>query len=831
MSAGDAPADVPAPIARLKDELAALERAYSPGHHGLWSARRRAELVDVALVDLYAAAASTGDRAPRTALVALGGYGRGALCPRSDIDIVLLHDGAEAAAVAALTQQLLYPLWDAGFTMGHAVRTPVESVELATERLDAATAMLDARLLAGDVDLLVDASGPVLTRLRSDVDGFAESLANDARDRRTRFGSAAYLLEPELKEGGGGLRDIHAFGWLQQVRGRSLEDDGLLRIAERARLEAAQEFLTRVRSAMHLESGRRTDRLLREQQHDIAKVMGFQDEPRLIAEDGLMRTVFEHARVVDALTEDVIVHGRPSGGSSDQVEVLHAADALALIARAAEEGRSLSAAELDAVEVVASPDAVEWSDAVRDAFLRILRARPGAADGLQALDRTGLLARLIPEWLDVRCRPQRDPYHRYTVDVHLLRAFDRMSRALAEPNADDPLEVVAADHIEERDGGLLGALLHDIGKNGEGGHVLVGDRVAATILARMDVEASTGELARFMVAEHLLLPDTATRRDLGDDDLILDVAARVETPERLGALYLLAKADALATGPSAWTPWRQALIRELVAKVQRVFERGEMGVEVAERLADAVDLVRELLAGERPEEVERFIMRMPRSYFLSIPPAQIARHFATIEPDLGKHDVRTSTRQGGRPGTYELLVVAADRPGLLSWIAGALSLAGLSILTAQVFTTEDGVAADLFQVQGVFEPDVGEERWREFRSLLRKAIDGRVSLEHRMTEKRRHYPERSDTPVTVAVDNGASDFFTVIEIGAPDRIGLLYDITRTLSDLGLDVHLAKVATYTDRVIDAFYVRDALGRKVLEAADVASVEHSIRALLE
>ena len=831
MSAGDAPAAAPATIARLKDELAALERAYSPGHHGLWSARRRAELVDAAFVDLYAAATSDGDRAPRTALVALGGYGRGALCPRSDIDIVLMHDGTEAAAVAALTERLLYPLWDAGFTVGHAVRTPGESVELATERLDAATAMLDARLLAGDADLLGDAHGPVLARLRGDVDGFAESVANDARDRRKRFGSAAYLLEPELKEGGGGLRDIHAFGWLQEVRGRSLEDDGLLRAAERARLEAAEEFLTRVRSAMHLESGRRTDRLLREQQHDIAKVMGFQDEPRLIAEDGLMRTVFEHARVVDALTEDVIVHGRPSGGSSEQIELLHAADALALVAEAAEEGRSLSAAELDAVEVIASPDALDWGDAVRDAFLRILGAGAGATDGLQALDRTGLLARLIPEWVDVRCRPQRDPYHRYTVDVHLLRAFDRMSRALAEPDVEDPLEVVAADHILERDGALLGALLHDIGKNGEGGHVLVGDRVAATILARMDVEASTGELARFMVAEHLLLPDTATRRDLGDDDMILDVAARVETPERLAALYLLAKADALATGPSAWTPWRQALIRELVAKVQRVFERGEMGVEVAERLADAVDLVRELLRDERPEEVERFIMRMPRSYFLSIPPAQIARHYATVEPDLGRNDVRTSTRQGGRPGTYELLVVAADRSGLLSWIAGALSLAGLSILTAQVFTTEDGVAADLFEVQGVFEPVVGEERWREFRSLLRKAIDGRVSLEHRMTEKRRHYPERSDTPVTVAVDNDASDFFTVIEIGAPDRIGLLYDITRTLSDLELDVHLAKVATYTDRVIDAFYVRDALGRKVLEAADVASIERSIRALLE
>ena len=796
----------------------------------MWSARRRAELVDAALIELYEAATSAGEQAPRTALVALGGYGRGALSPHSDIDLLLMHDGSERAAVAALSEQLLYPLWDAGFTVGHAVRTPEESVQLAAERLDAATAILDARLLAGDAGLLAAAADRVLSALRDDADGFAESLANDARERRTRFGSTAYLLEPELKEGGGGLRDIHAFGWLQAVRGRPLEGDGMLRAAERDQLQAAEEFLTRVRGALHLESGRRTDRLLREQQHDIADAMGFQDEPRLMAADGLMRAVFEHARAVDALTEDVIVRGRRPDASTGPVDLSDAEDALALIAEAAERGRTLSPAELDAVEAIASPDGLEWSDAISDAFLRILRAGPGATDGIRVLDRTGLLVRLIPEWADVRCRPQRDPYHRYTVDVHLLRAFDRMSRALAVPDPDDPLEVVAAAHLDEPDGVLLGALLHDVGKNGEGGHVAVGDRLAATILARMDVGGPTGELARFMVAEHLLLPDTATRRDLGDDDLILDVAARIQTSERLAALYLLAKADALATGPSAWTPWRQALIRELVAKVQRVFERGEMGAEVAERLAEAVDGVRDLLQGEPAAEVERFILRMPRSYFLSIPPAKIARHYASIEPDLGRHDVRTSTQQGGRSDTYELMVVAADRPGLLSWIAGALSLVGLSILTAQVFTTEDGMAADLFEVQGAFEPVVGEECWREFRGLLRKAIDGRVSLEHRMTEKRRHYPERGDTPVTVAVDNDASDFFTVIEIGAPDRIGLLYDITRTLADMELDVHLAKVATYTDRVIDAFYVRDSLGRKLEDAQQTAMVESAMRARL-
>jgi len=830
VNAGDAPAGAPVPIVRLKDELASLERAYSPGHHGLWSARRRSHLVDTALVDLYRAANPPGERAPRTALVSLGGYGRGALSPRSDIDLLLLHDGADPAGVAVLIERLLYPLWDAGFTVGHAVRTPEDTVQLAAERLDAATAVLDARLLAGDGDLLAAAFEPMLLRMREDPDAFREALAGDARDRRARFGSAAYLLEPELKEGGGGLRDIHAFGWLQTVRGRPLEEDGMLRPAEREQLAAAEEFLTRARSALHLESGRRIDRLFREQQSDIANAMGFRDEPRLMAEDGLMRAVFEHARLVDALTDDVIIGGRRSGPPPDPVELPDAGEALALIAEAAEAERPLSTAELDAVERIVPANEIGWSTTIRDAFLRILRAGRGATQGLHTLDRMGLLVRLIPEWAEVRCRPQRDPYHRYTVDVHLLRAFERMSEALAAPDADDPLAAVAAGHVQERDGMLLGALLHDIGKNGEGGHVVVGDRLAATILARMDVDETTGALARFMVAEHLLVPDTATRRDLGDDDLILDVAARVETPERLGALYLLAKADALATGPAAWTPWRQALIRELVTKVQRVFDRGEMGVEVAERLADAIDEVRELLRHEPAAAVERFILRMPRSYFLSTPPAQIARHYATIAPDLGRQDVRTSTREGGRSGTYELVVVAADRPGLLSWIAGALSLAGLSILTAQVFTTEDGVAADLFEVEGAFEAAVGEERWREFRSLLRTAIDGRVSLEHRMAEKRRHYPERGGTPVTVAVDNEASDFFTVIEIGAPDRIGLLYDITRTLSDMELDVHLAKVATYTDRVIDSFYVRDPLGRKLEDPPLIATVESALRARL-
>jgi len=306
------------------------------------------------------------------------------------------------------------------------------------------------------------------------------------------------------------------------------------------------------------------------------------------------------------------------------------------------------------------------------------------------------------------------------------------------------------------------------------------------------------------------------------------VAATIATPRRLAALALLARADAEATGPAAWTPWRQTLIRELVSKVRHVLERGEMGSELAERLAERIGRVRDLLAVEPDEDVDRFVLRMPRGYFLAVEPEQAARHHRTIAPPVGTHEVRTAATPGPRPGTFEVLVVAADRPGLLSWIAGALAVGGISILTAHVFTTEDRVAIDLFEVEGAFDPDITEARWREFRSTLRRTIEGSISLERRVEEKRRHYrAPKVRTPITVVADNDVSDFSTVIEVGAPDRIGLLHDITRTFADLQLDVHVAKVATFDGRVVDAFYVRDALGRKIVDVGQLQEIERALR----
>ena len=801
------------PIAQLRRELEALDRAYSPGHHGRWSARRRAGSFDSAIASLF----ETAGPPAGVVLAAVGGYGRMHLFPRSDIDLLFVHDGRAPAEIARVTEQVLYPLWDAKLEVGHAVRTPSECEAIATERLDALTSMLDVRPIAGDGELATEVRDRVRAVAAADVAAFARALEADARDREQRFGAATHLLEPELKSGAGGLRDVQAVRWLTSVAG-----DALVRIAERQALDEAEEFLTRARSALHLEAAKRTDRLPLELQAEIAGAMGFVDEPRLIAEDGLMRAVFEHARQVRWIGGNVLV--RAARGSSMPTEPPSpfddVAEALEAMATVAERGERPDAGLLDSVEITPVSASVEWSERLLEAFLRIVRTGEHGVAALDVLDRLGWLPRLLPAWADVRCRPQRDPYHRYTVDTHLTRALAEMARLCHQTS-----------EIPDRDGLLLGALLHDIGKTGAGRHVEVGTRVASESLDRMGVGGGTRDLAAFLVAEHLLLPDTATRRDLTDEDLILDVAARIETPERLMALHLLAQADAAATGPAASTPWRQTLVRELVSRIEHVFARGAMGVELAHQLTSRVEAVRASLTSEPEAAVERFVLRMPRGYFLSVEPERVAAHYPMIAPDVGVTEVRSSAWPGPEPGTYELLVVAADRPGLLSYIAGAVALTGLSILSAKVFTTEDRVAVDLFEVEGSFEAEVTQARWRELRTVLRGAVEGRISLDHRVAEKRARYPSpRPGAPVTVEIDNDASDYSTVVEVGGPDRIGLLYDITSALAELTLDVHLAKVATYEGRVIDAFYVRDSLGRKVTDPKQVHEIASTVRTRL-
>jgi len=824
--------DAGTPVERLVRNLRSLEKAYSPGHHGRWSARRRAELVDEAV-----GALSEG-LGPGVALVALGGYGRGQLCPRSDVDLMVLHRGEYPDAMFETASRVFYPFWDAGISLGHAVRTVEESVATAEERIDVLTALLDARLLSGDPDLFRRLQSQV-TRVVTDAPArHLELLRAAVAERRSRYGSCAQLLEPDLKESSGGLRDIHLFGWAGAAVGAGslaeLTDEGLLREREAAALDGAEEFLVRLRSALHLETARRTDRVHLELQPRLAEVFGFDAVAGMEAPDALMRALFEHARAIEHASEAFLDRATAkAGGGPAQAEAEQPAgpdDVLRAFARMAETGTPLGPAALDALErvIVGVPT---WTDGMRQAFLSILRAGEGGARALEAMDRAGLLSRFLPEWDPVRCRPQRDPYHRFSVDVHLLRTTAEAARILAGQVADDPLAREAAAAVGDRDAVLLGAFLHDIGKVGEGSHVAKGVEVAASALSRMSVPDPTAASVLFLVQQHLLLSDMATRRDVDDENLVMDVAARIQDPERLAMLYVLTVADARATGPHAWTPWRQALVRELVAKVERVLGREEMGPDRAALLADRVDEVRTRLGGENPSAVETYLARLPRPYILATESAAVARDFPLVAPRIGASEVRTRAGRGEREGTYEVTVVARDRPGLLSLIAGAMAVNGMNILSARAFTTEDGVALDPFVVEPAFRGEIDEERWRRFRTDLRHALEGRISLDHRIAEKRAHYPPPSaDVPVRVTVDNGVSDFYTVVEVSAPDRIGLLHDLARAFHDLDLDVHLAVVATYGVRVVDAFYVRDLVGEKVVEPERIRAIEAAIAARL-
>ena len=774
----------------------------------------------------------------RVAVVALGGYGRRMLCPGSDVDLMVLHGERRSDRVRDMAERLFYPFWDAGFSLGHSVRTVKECLSAARERIDTACSLLDARLLWGDERLVRDLASGLRRALRKDVTGFLRALREDSAHRHQQHPPCSAAMEPDLKEGSGGLRDINAIGWATAV---VLEEDGhpveagLLRVREAEMLDRAEEFLIRLRSALHLKADRRTERPFLEHQPGLAEEFGFQAAPGLDPTDALMRALFEHAREVEHVTQSFRWRAEPrtSGEAPGHVDIRAGSspdDVMAAFATAAASDAPLSPSSMDALESSdLGPSPEQWTDAARARFVEILGSGPAGARALEAMDRSGVLGWFLPEWEAVRCRPQRDPYHRFTVDVHLARTAAETASIL-RGDEEEPTLAAAGEAVADRDALLLGAFLHDVGKTGHGSHVPRGVDIATTALDRMGVPNDTREGVLFLVSQHLLLGDTATRRDLSDENLILDVAAAVGDAQRLAMLYVLSVADARATGPHASTPWRMALIRELVGKVEHVLESGEMGTGRAAMLADRLVRIRDLLSGEERSSVDEYLERLPRPYLLAVPPETAAAHYRLVAPALSSAEVRTESSPGSRPGTHELAVVAADRPGLLAKISGALALGGLNILSAQAFTTEDGVAIDMFDVDAGGS-DVDEERWRRIRQTLRKAVEGRLSLDYRLQEQRRHYPApRGDIPIRVRVLNEVSDFATVIEVEAPDRPGLLFDVARAFEELGLDVHVAKVATYGVRVVDAFYIRDLFGRKVEETEVAREIERAILARL-
>jgi [protein-PII] uridylyltransferase len=738
---------------------------------------------------------AAGGNSRHLALLAVGGYGRSSLCPYSDLDVVLLHAGHRD--IKAVADAIWYPVWDEGVHLDHSVRRPAEVLSVAGSDVRVALGLLDARLVWGDhkvaEPLLADARRAWRDSLGT---RYLPTLQTQMAERHRSAGDVAFLLEPDLKESHGGLRDVNV------LRAISAYAPLLADYADLGSLQQANEVLTLVRVELHRIAGREQDRLLLQDQDQIADALQLADA------DALMATVSAAGRQVAWVSDDVWRRRRlwdptptprrrlrrqEAPAASDTTvavgpDLVDVNGEIALVPNAAvSEDTSLAfrlaatAAELDRPIAKGSlyrladrmpPPGDPWAPAVREALIQLLAAGRSATDKLESLDQHGLLVRIIPEWSAVRNKPQRNAYHTYTVDRHLLEAA-----ALASE---------LTEKVERPDLLLIGALLHDIGKGFPGDHTVVGMEVVRRLATRMGFPPDDVETLVDLVRLHLLLPDTATRRDLDDPTTVTNVARAAGSRVTLHLLGALTEADSRATGPSAWGPWKAGLVKDLVGRADRE------------------------LAGEA----------MPTGA-TAIPPA-----YRTL-----MDEVRSSGLPSVSLDPPQVVVAAPDRPGLLSAVAAALALHGMDVRAANVMG-EDGVAVEVFTVE------VARGTWPDtarLREDLAAVLSDPLAVGERLTERGRIYPVRRRSAAHVIgtgvrVDNDASDSATVLEVRAPDEVGLLHRVTRALFEAELDVVSARVSTLGEFVVDAFYVREAIGAKVTDPARLDQITAAILASL-
>jgi [protein-PII] uridylyltransferase len=821
---------------RLREGRDALTR--DSARRGRDFGRALADLLDEEL----AIAFGDGIREADVALVALGSYARRELCPGSDVDVLLVHDAKgrrKIAAVRTLTERLWYLLWDAGFVTGHGTRTVKESLALADDDLDALTALLDVRHLVGaprlSVQLETKARELVFRRRARAL----RQLGDAAEVRRVRPGPIAELLEPDLKEGAGGLRDVHSLEWAGWALGApggtgTLVANGYLTDDDLARIAAGRELLLDIRVALQRTTGAHSDRLALQEQDTVAAELGFGDA------DALIRGLAGAAREIAWISGDVWSRirdglGGPSGRGAPGDRVLaegvmlrdgrvhiEADDdgsvptyrALEAAVAAAEHDVPFDRSSLTSLRSMIAP---LWDVWQRAAFLRLLRTGAKAVPVFEALDHEGVLTLLLPEWEHVRSRPQRNAYHRFTVDRHLLEAVAECARLLdaGDTGSSRPRDVdgIVARACRRPELLLLGALLHDIAKGMDGDHPAVGADVAERIARRIGLDSEGREILVWLVRSHLLMAEVATRRDLSDADNV--AVACAGDAERLRLLYLLTIGDSRATGPAAWNPSKAALVRDLFIKAAAAIEQGE---------ANAVGLQRreELAARIGTERAQALLSRLPDAYVLAFDVDTMCTHEALLG---GAPTVRCNRADGH----VDVTVVAGDRPGLLATLAGALAVCGLDVLEANLFGTADGLALDVFRAADPFGR-AGDGT--EIAQTVTRALAGEIDLETRVDERRRAYAvaNRRPGPVVIEIDADASETDTVIEVHADDDLGVLYRLASAFAELALDVRVAKVATLGQRVVDVFYVRGSGGRKIDELAEVDALRSALVARL-
>ncbi|MBI3007321.1 MAG: [protein-PII] uridylyltransferase [candidate division NC10 bacterium] len=861
----------------VEERREGIQRRHRSGAPGLTTVGDLTALTDALLAGLYrsaeeAAAARFGERAAPCALVALGGYGRRELCPASDVDIMFLYQGEVGRTMHALVHFLLHLLWDVGFTVGHAVRTPNDCRKMAEEDLRSRTSMMEGRFLAGEPALferLRKAVGGAMAR-RKAQEYIRAKLAEQAA-RHEKYGGSLYLQEPHIKEGVGGLRDAHTALWVSAAQHpvRDLADLatwGMLDREEVSGYRAAMDFLLRARVELHYLAETRSDVLLFPLQVPAAAHLGFSDDGAARGVERFMQTYYLHARTIQQVSARVVdrctgtpsrvgarlrqLMGRDLGDGFTEIgreihilprhQELFAEDPVRLLKAfwyVHQTGFALSqgARDLIRANLHRIDDAVRRSNRALGFFLAILRERTGVARILRQMHETGVLAAYIPEWGKLTYLVQHDLYHKYTVDVHTLLALEHLEGL-------DRAETTHAEEFRAIAAGLarpevlkLAVLLHDIGKGEGRGHVPTGRRLAVQILERMGLPAEEVAQVELLVANHLAMAHLSQRRDLSDERMVLELARQVKTIPLLQTLYLLTYLDIRAVGPEVWTEWKGTLLWELYVKTHTILTRGiAEGVDDAARAAQVrAALVQELQAEFPAAAIEAHLDKAPVRYLLTTTAARVAQHLRLIQQVEAGSEVALQWAAYPMAGHAEVAVCAYGRPGRFARIVGTLTANGMNILSAAIYTLADGLVIRHFQVDDGRGSAIGDQAaWARFEAdlerVLRDAVDVRelILARRRDVLRRPAYKGAAPPPTRVEFDNVVSETHTVLDVRTQDRLGLLYVISSVLSDVGLDLSLAKITTEADQAVDVFYVTEPDGSKVLEGPRMEEIRRRL-----
>ncbi|MDQ3501253.1 MAG: HD domain-containing protein [Actinomycetota bacterium] len=786
----------PGALADFLDFRSALTTDRSGGVQG----SRLSDLADAALRQL-------SEAYDDVAVIAVGGYGRQEMCLYSDVDLLLLHEGR---APEEAVRSILYPLWDAGLKVGHATRTVKATLAFAREDHNTLCALLSARHLSGPPEPLDELEQGIARLLSSMRGAFAERLAAEQRSVWEQEPFA--LQEFDVKNGRGGLRSLHRLFW-DRKRAQLLEEEPLLPV--QANESGARRVLLEVRQALHAVQRRGADRFPIELRAAVGAWLG-RDPLELATE------LYQAVRTVDGLAALRWGQVRPAGTDP----IAHAGLAVVRLVRsrwsrreamttplafgtgavASHTGGRLSVWEHGFARRSGAPD---WQEGDRSGLVSLLASGRAGWEAVLGLWEAGWMTRALPEIAHLRGLAQAAPFHAHPADAH-LGATVAIVVELAEGPPGWLSEIV--EQVGSLDEVLLAAFLHDIGKGQPGDHSETGSNLAKSMLARLGFRTATVDLVADAVHHHLLLSETAARRDIDDPVVVKETASLIGNVDLLRVLALLSVADARATGPDLWTPWKESLLRSLVAKVESLVSGASSSLE-GQLLEDLKSPLPEL----ESSPIHHHLERMPAGYLARFGADLVSHHVRLLTPPPVAGEVRTVVLSGAPVST--LVVATVDRPALLATVAGVLSLRNLNVREARAVTSADRLVVDTFRVEDALGSDmVGQGRWPAVREELAAAIGGRIDLTERLLVKRQAYPPRTVANAPEVRVNGK-----YVDVRAGDRVGLLYDLASAMSELGLEVKLAKIDTRAGEAIDVFEVDNPLGHSpaTIEARLVAA----------